>query len=121
MNGLKIGKAIKAIFHDNKNIYPSVADQGAEYPFIIYRRTSVRHSDTKDRFNYNEEITLEVIVASNSYSECLDEAERVMLRMENTRGTYNDIKIQEIKLVDASEDYIEDAYIQKLIFKIEII
>ena len=121
MNGLKIGKAIKIIFHDNKNIYPLVADQGAEYPFIIYRRTGVKHADTKDRFNFSEEITLEIIVASNTYSECLDEAQRVMWRMENTRGTYNDIKIQEIKLVDASEDYIEDAYIQKLTFKIEII
>lgn len=121
MNGLKIGKAIKSIFHDFHNVYPLIADQGSTYPFIIYRRNGVNHADSKDRFNYQEVITLEIIVAADNYSESIDLAEKVMYRLESTRGEYNKIQIQEIKLVDASEDYLEDAYIQKLTFKIEII
>ncbi len=41
--------------------------------------------------------------------------------MEHTRGLYNEISINEIKLVGAEEDYIEDAFIQKLTFEVEIL
>ena len=41
--------------------------------------------------------------------------------MEHTRGIYEEISISEIKLVNAEEDYIEDAFIQKLTFNIEIL
>ena len=41
--------------------------------------------------------------------------------MEHTRGIYEGISISEIKLVNAEEDYIEDAFIQKLTFNIEIL
>ena len=41
--------------------------------------------------------------------------------MEYTRGMYENISISEIKLVNAEEDYIEDAFIQKLTFNIEIL
>jgi hypothetical protein len=48
-------------------------------------------------------------------------AREVMYKLEHTRGLYNDISISEIKLISAEEDYIEDAYIQKLTFNIEIL
>lgn len=41
--------------------------------------------------------------------------------MDNTRGTYNSLGIGEISLTDADEDYLEDAFIQKLKFNIEIL
>lgn len=41
--------------------------------------------------------------------------------MEHTRGIYENISISEIKLINAEEDYIEDAFIQKLTFNIEIL
>nr|DAT69138.1 MAG TPA: hypothetical protein [Caudoviricetes sp.] len=44
-----------------------------------------------------------------------------MNRMEHTRGLYDNISISEIKLINAEEDYIEDAFIQKLTFNIEIL
>jgi len=44
-----------------------------------------------------------------------------MYRLEHTRGKYNEININEIKLIDAEEEYIEDAFIQKLTFTVEIL
>lgn len=41
--------------------------------------------------------------------------------MEGTRGTYNGLSIGEITLTNADEDFIEDTFIQKLTFNIEII
>ncbi len=121
MSGLEIGKAIFTILKGIKNVYPLVADQGTTYPFVIYRRTSLQHSNTKDRYNYQELATVEVVVASNKYEESVMLAREVMYKLEHTRGLYNDISISEIKLISAEEDYIEDAYIQKLTFNIEIL
>lgn len=121
MSGLEIGKAIFTILKGIKNVYPLVADQGTTYPFVVYRRASLQHSNTKDRFNYQELATVEVIVAASSYKESIMLAREVMYKMEHTRGKYDDISISEIKLINAEEDYIEDAFIQKLTFNVEIL
>ncbi len=121
MSGLEVGKAIFTILQGIKNVFPLVADEGTTYPFVVYKRAGLQHSNTKDRFNYQELATVEVIVAANNYTESIDIAKQVMYRLEHTRGKYCDINISEIKLIDASEDYIEDAFIQKLIFNIEIL
>lgn len=121
MNGLEIGKAIYNILDGTTKVYPLVADQGATYPFIVYRRAGLQHSNTKDRYNYSELATVEVIVAGATYQNALQIAKEVMGRMEHTRGKYDNITISEIKLINAEEDYLEDAFIQKLTFNIEII
>lgn len=121
MNGLEIGKAIKTVLDGTTKVYPLVADQGASYPFIVYRRNGLTHANTKDRFNYQELATIEIIVAGSSYQQALQIAKQVVGRMEHTRGIYEEISISEIKLVNAEEDYIEDAFIQKLTFNIEIL
>lgn len=120
MNGLEIGKVIYKVLEGTTKVYPLVADQGAAYPFIVYRRASIIHSNTKDRFNFSELATVEVIVAGNTYQQSLQIAKEVMNRMEHTRGIYDNIGISEITLDNAEEDYIEDAFIQKLTFKINI-
>lgn len=121
MNGLEIGKAIKTVLDGINNVFPLVADQGTQYPFVVYRRVGLQHSNTKDRYNYSELATVEVIVAGSTYTESLQIAKEVMGRMEYTRGRFNDITISEIKLIGATEDFIDDAFIQKLTFNIEII
>ncbi len=52
MNGLEIGKAIYKVLEGTTKVYPLVADMGASYPFISYRRCGLSHANTKDRFNY---------------------------------------------------------------------
>ena len=121
MKGIEVGKAIKAILEDIDKVYPLVADEGTTFPFIVYRRSSLRPASTKDRYNYSETATVEIIVASNSYPESINIALQVKDLMEGTRGVYCDINIGEITLINAWEDYLEDSFIQKLTFNIEII
>nr|DAZ05102.1 MAG TPA: Protein of unknown function (DUF3168) [Caudoviricetes sp.] len=56
-------------------MYPLVADEGTTYPFVVYRRSSLQPSSTKDRYSYKESATVEVIVASNSYPDSIALAE----------------------------------------------
>lgn len=121
MNGLEIGKAIYKVLEGTTEVYPLVADKETNYPFIVYRRSGLTHANTKDRFNYQELATVEVAVAGSTYQQALQIAKQVLGRMEHTRGLYEGISISEIKLVGAEEDYIEDAFIQKLTFEVEIL
>lgn len=120
MNGLKIGKAIKAILGDFQKVYPIVADEGTTFPFIVYRRSSLVPASTKDMYNFRESATVEVIIASNNYPDSITLAEQVSDRMEKTRGMFGELNIGEVALISADEDYIDDAFIQKLTFNIEI-
>lgn len=120
MSSLQVGRAIYTLLK-GFNAYPLVADEGATYPFIIYKRTGLVPASTKDMYNYRELATVELVVASDKYNESIEVAENIKSILEHTRGMYDDIKIGDITLVGASEAYIDNAFIQNLIFNIEII
>ena len=122
MDSLNIGKAIYTILQTSididKKIYPLIADEGTTFPFIIYKRTGLTPESTKD--NTNENVSVEINIASSNYSESIDLAIKVRKALEHKKGTYSDIAIQDIVIDDATEDYIEDTFIQTLTFKIEL-
>lgn len=122
MDSLNIGKAIYTILQTSididKKIYPLIADEGATFPFIIYKRTGLTPESTKD--NTNENVSVEINIASSNYSESIDLAIKVRKALEHKKGTYSDIAIEDIVIDDATEDYIEDTFIQTLTFKIEL-
>ena len=122
MDSLNIGKAISTILQTSididKKIYPLIADEGTTFPFIIYKRTGLTPESTKD--NTNENVSVEINIASSNYSESIDLAIKVRKALEHKKGTYSDIAIEDIVIDDATEDYIEDTFIQTLTFKIEL-
>lgn len=122
MDSLNIGKAIYTILQTSididKKIYPLIADEGTTFPFIIYKRTGLTPESTKD--NTNETVSVEINIASSNYSESIDLAIKVRKALEHKKGTYSDIAIEDIVIDDATEDYIEDTFIQTLTFKIEL-
>lgn len=122
-SGLYVGKAVKSILSGIDKVYPLVAKEGTTYPFAVYRRTGLYPSNTKDRYSYKEMATVEVLVASDEYYKGIEMAERIKGKMEHTRGTYNNINVGDITLLNADETYTdnEKAFIQKLTFQIEII
>lgn len=113
MDSLNIGKAIYTILQNSididKKIYPLIADEGTTFPFIIYKRTGLTPESTKD--NTNENVSVEINIASSNYSESIDLAIKVRKALEHKKGTYSDIAIEDIVIDDATEDYIEDTFI----------
>ena len=120
---LQVGKAIYHILSNDvdvvdrvqNKIYPLVADVDTTFPFIIYKRTGIIPADSKDRFIYSEDVYVDVVIASDKYNESIEIADSVRTAL--LEGTYEGIK--DISLTDADEDYIEDTFIQNLIFKIK--
>ena len=116
MDSLNIGKAIYTILQTSididKKIYPLIADEGTTFPFIIYKRTGLTPESTKD--NTNENVSVEINIASSNYSESIDLAIKVRKALEHKKGIYSDIAIEDIVIDDATEDYIEDTFISIL-------
>lgn len=119
---LRVGKSINHLLTNsdvntivNGRIFPIIADQGTAYPFITYRRNGSGNDSNKDSI-YEDTTTVELVIASVSYQESMDIAVKVREALEKKR--YDNIK--DIRLVDASEDYVSEAFIQNLVFTIKI-
>ena len=124
-SSLKIGRVVNQILSKILPTYPIVAEKGTQYPFAVYRRTGLQTANTKDIYNTVEYATVEIIVAATTYNESLKYAQDVKVQLENQRGISEsakeeDIKITDVFLTSASEDFVNDAYIQYMTFVIHI-
>lgn len=117
---MNIGKAINTMLSTILPSYPLIADQGANFPFSVYRRLGYMVKNTKDIYNYEETIVVEVEIAATTYAESIDLAQRVKDQLEHTRGVYENLKINDITMMDAGEDWVKDAYIQTMRFNIDL-
>lgn len=125
MSCISIGKAIKSLLvaglhkTDVKNkIYPLIADETTTFPFIIYRRNSITPESDKDQTN--DSTTIQIVIAANNYAESVDLAEKVRTSLIHKSGTIQTIPVEDITLVDGSEEFIDNTFIQNLIFKITL-
>lgn len=97
-------------------VFPIVAEQGTEYPFIVYRRNNIQNSEnTKDGFN-EDSVDFDVIVVSDKYDECIEIANAVRKVLEKKKRVYGDMLITNTLLQGISEDFVENAYVQTLNF-----
>lgn len=125
---LQVGKAIYNILSNdvdvvnkvNKKIYPLVADQSTTFPFIVYRRTGLEPSTTKDRYIYSSSAIIQIVIASENYNDSVDIAEKVKDALIGKSGIYSNIEILDITLINADEDYFEDTFIQTLTLNIKL-
>lgn len=123
---LKIGKVIHDELSDIINIYPCVAPQNTTYPFAVYKRTNLQVENSKDIFNVSETATIEIVIVADTYSESIEKAINTKMYLERLSGVYKTamdekLNISDISLVDSSEDYTGEAYLQVMIFRIEMI
>lgn len=124
---LNIGKVIKDILYQDEalntlvksQVFPMIAEENTTFPFIVYRRNSIRKASTKDYVN-DEIASVDVVVASDKYSQSVEIAERVRFVLE--RGEYEgeNFSVDNISLSNASEQYMQNTYIQTLTFDVEI-
>ena len=124
---LNIGKVIKEILYRDEvlnttlkgQVFPLIAEENTTFPFIVYRRNSIRKANTKDYVNAEID-SVDVVVASDKYSQSVEIAERVRFVLE--RGEYEgeNFSVDNISLANDSEQYMQNTYIQTLTFDIEI-
>ena len=100
---MEIGKAIYNILYGNNDvrtlvatrIFPNVAPQTTEFPFIIYDVTGVIPNDTKEGVNTLDTNSVMISCYSETYSQASDLAKKIRIAMDRiNEGTYNGEQIQ---------------------------
>lgn len=119
-DNLEIGTFIKEQLENILPTYPIISDKGIEGSFCVYRRTGFVAHDSKDIYNYEETITMEIIIVSPKYKESIKLAQSTKDRLEAYRGKWRTTHITSIVLDNCNEDWSNDAYIQRLYFTINI-
>ena len=124
---LQVGKAIYTLLSSNQqlvsmvdgNIFPLIAEINTTFPFIVYKREAITPQYTKDYWT-SDEVMINIMVASDDYVESIEIADLVRQSLDQKKGEYSGIKIRDLRLTQADEDFIDDTYIQYLTFKIKI-
>lgn len=103
---------------ENK-IYTISTKTETSFPFIVYKRNSLVPNYTKDRYGTGDNVSVEIIIASDNYLNSVIVAAEVRKALEGKRGSYDEFNVTDSKLDVASEDYIESTFIQRLVFSFE--
>lgn len=127
-NSLLIGKYIYKLLSEDevlservtpKKIFPLVANADTTYPFIVYARTSLAVEYCKDG-TVEDTVECQVLSVSDNYVESLEIANQIRSTLELVRYKDDTIQIRECRLSSVQEEYMEDAFIQRMNFIIKI-
>ena len=129
---MEIGKAIFNILSNDSDvlalvesrIFPNVAPQTTEFPFIIYDVTGVQPNDTKEGPSTLDTNDVMISCYSETYSEASDLAKKIRIAMDRiTESEYATIKIQSSQFQsynDIFDDTSGDAGIYRKALDFEI-
>lgn len=103
----------------NNKVYPLIAPLNTNFPYIVFKRTSTPYN-SKDNI-YQDNVNIEIITVSDNYDKSVALAELIRNELEGKRNiTVEEFRISTIKLIDTSESYSNDAYLQSLTFNFRI-
>jgi hypothetical protein len=83
------------------SIYPDIAPQNVQYPFIVYTITNSTPVNFKDGQSNLEEINLQVDIYTNNYDTTQTLANNVRNRLDRFAGTVNGVSVQTINYVSS--------------------
>lgn len=127
-NSILVGKHIRNIlvgdetlsqYLQSGQITALVANENTTFPFIVFSRTGLTPSYTKDGL-LESNITFEIVCVSTDYVESLEIANIVRNLLECKSYTDEEIYIKQIILSAVNEDYMYDAYVQRLTFSMVV-
>lgn len=124
---LRVGAAVTELLSSDASvsaylgnkIFPVATQEDTPRPFLIYQRTGLNPSYTKDSRAYDS-VYVGITIISDTYSGSVAGASAVLGALERKRGTFAGLDIDDIMLSDANEGADEVNYIQDLQFEIFI-
>lgn len=127
-NSLLITKYIRTILSQDSNLmkkipikqfYPVDAKLSTTFPFVVIIRTGMMDNQSKDGI-YEDIVTVSIIVVDDNYYGSIDIANEIRNWLEGHCYKDETINITQMKLSSTSEGYYNDAFVQELIFTINI-
>lgn len=124
VNSIFIGKVIYSELIKNQNltkfvdnrIFPLIAEQTTNYPFVIYYRDSiVNKTFTKDGY-CQDTVNFSVNCVATDYSEVLEIANEVRKTLEKQKIVNEYMTIFNCRINTIDESFTDNAYVQMLSF-----
>ena len=84
------------------NIFPDIAPQNVQYPFMVYTIINSLPVDFKDGQSNLEEITVQIDIYTNNYETTQTLGNNVRNRLDRFVGTVNSVSVQTIKYMSSS-------------------
>lgn len=112
---LNFGKYIYAKLKDlvEDRVYPLVADNNVTMPFIVYQRSNLTSDITKDGL-YEDNVTMTISIAAETYSQALELAKSARELLEVTSAQYESMDISDAAISLATEAFSNNAYVETL-------
>lgn len=101
------------------NIFPIVAEEGTNYPFIIYKRTGLVSNGCKDGY-YEDTTRVEIRTVCSTYEQSINIINRIRELFERQHFVYNGMEINDVTIEGASENYEYNAFTQLLNLNLKI-
>lgn len=126
-NALSINKYINKFLTESETVTRLVSVQNIRplilaptiFPYVSFMHGNISSSYTKDGWcEDSTEVT--IIAVSDDYSQTVDIAEAVRDLLDNKAYKDDDIYISEMRLSGATEDQIENVFVQRLSFTVKI-
>ena len=117
-NSILIGKAIRSILGGqlSTKVFPLVADNGTNFPFICYTRESITEDTPTKDGSIGDIVIVRVDVVADTYNESITIANSVRHILEKPLHITEGLKIEEMFLSGIDESWDSDTYIQRMRF-----
>lgn len=83
------------------NIFPDIAPQNVQYPFMVYTIINSTPVDFKDGQSNLEEINVQIDVYTNNYETTQTLANNVRNRLDRFSGSVNGVSVQTITYISS--------------------
>lgn len=117
---LDFGKYIYSKLKDltDNRVYPLVADNNVELPFIVYQRIGLSTEYTKDGL-LQDNVRMRISVVCDTYTQSLKLAKEIRSRLVQETIEFDEMVIDEARIISAIEEY-NKAYIQTMEFEFTV-
>ncbi len=95
------------------NIFPIVAEDGTPYPFVTYKRTGLTSTCCKDGY-YEDIVRVEIKAICATYIDSIEVINRIRKLFEKQDIEYEDMRIEDVTIENASENYEYNAFTQTI-------
>lgn len=116
---IKADKQLTDTLGISTNVFPIVAEDGTDYPFVTYRRTGLVSNNCKDGY-YEDIVRVEIKAICATYIQSVQIINRIRELFECQHIEYENMTIEDTSIENASENYEYNAFTQtiNLVFKI---
>lgn len=116
---IKADKQLTDTLGISTNVFPIVAEDGTDYPFVTYRRTGLVSNNCKDGY-YEDIVRVEIKAICTTYIQSVQVINRIRELFECQHIEYENMTIEDTSIENASENYEYNAFTQtiNLVFKI---